>query len=251
MAIVRSRASWRRPSRLRVHPGGRRLEDGRLEHPARAGAARLAGPGLLARPAGRRRGRQLRREPRPRGEYIARQDFDDRSYPDRLRLQVAFLDAHPEVGVVGGVLRAGGREPGRALRADAAHRARCDRPGHGPIHPDRQHDRDLPAAGLGRRPAATRGGQPDRLRSGSRGREAGLALRQRPRGRGRALRSRRQLFPSLVQVRRPAAEPGAGAGAGGPRAGAAEAGCTSSRWADTPTPTFPPVLKRVLRRDAR
>lgn len=36
-----------------------------------------------------------------RGEYIARQDFDDRSYPDRLRLQVAFLDAHPQVGVVG------------------------------------------------------------------------------------------------------------------------------------------------------
>lgn len=36
-----------------------------------------------------------------RGEYIARQDFDDRSYPDRLRFQVAFLDAHPEVGVVG------------------------------------------------------------------------------------------------------------------------------------------------------
>lgn len=36
------------------------------------------------------------------GEYIARQDFDDRSYPDRLRLQVALLDAHPEVGIVGG-----------------------------------------------------------------------------------------------------------------------------------------------------
>jgi glycosyltransferase involved in cell wall biosynthesis len=36
-----------------------------------------------------------------RGEYIARQDFDDRSYPDRLRLQVELLDAHPEVGVVG------------------------------------------------------------------------------------------------------------------------------------------------------
>lgn len=36
------------------------------------------------------------------GEYIARQDFDDSSYPDRLRLQVAFLDAHPKVGVVGG-----------------------------------------------------------------------------------------------------------------------------------------------------
>jgi glycosyltransferase involved in cell wall biosynthesis len=37
-----------------------------------------------------------------RGEYIARQDFDDRSYPERLRLQIALLDAHPEVGVVGG-----------------------------------------------------------------------------------------------------------------------------------------------------
>jgi glycosyltransferase EpsE len=37
-----------------------------------------------------------------RGQYIARQDFDDRSYPDRLRLQVALLDAHPEIGLVGG-----------------------------------------------------------------------------------------------------------------------------------------------------
>jgi glycosyltransferase involved in cell wall biosynthesis len=37
-----------------------------------------------------------------RGAYIANQDFDDRSYRDRLRLQAAFLDAHPEVGVVGG-----------------------------------------------------------------------------------------------------------------------------------------------------
>jgi glycosyltransferase EpsE len=37
-----------------------------------------------------------------RGEDIARQDFDDRSYPDRLRLQVAVLDADPKIGVVGG-----------------------------------------------------------------------------------------------------------------------------------------------------
>lgn len=36
------------------------------------------------------------------GEYIARQDFDDHSYPDRLRLQVAVLDSNPDVGVVGG-----------------------------------------------------------------------------------------------------------------------------------------------------
>jgi glycosyltransferase involved in cell wall biosynthesis len=37
-----------------------------------------------------------------RAEYIARQDFDDRSYPERLRLQVEHLDAHPEVGLMGG-----------------------------------------------------------------------------------------------------------------------------------------------------
>jgi hypothetical protein len=37
-----------------------------------------------------------------RGEYVARQDFDDRSYPDRLRLQVELLDAQPKVGLVGG-----------------------------------------------------------------------------------------------------------------------------------------------------
>jgi glycosyltransferase involved in cell wall biosynthesis len=37
-----------------------------------------------------------------RGEIVARQDFDDRSYPDRLRLQVAFLEAHQDVGLVGG-----------------------------------------------------------------------------------------------------------------------------------------------------
>lgn len=36
------------------------------------------------------------------GEYVARQDFDDRSYPERLRQQVEFLDLHPEVGIVGG-----------------------------------------------------------------------------------------------------------------------------------------------------
>jgi glycosyltransferase EpsE len=37
-----------------------------------------------------------------RGEIIARQDFDDRSYPDRLRIQLEYLDAHPRVGLVGG-----------------------------------------------------------------------------------------------------------------------------------------------------
>lgn len=35
------------------------------------------------------------------GEYIARLDADDVSLGDRLQLQVAFLDAHPEIGLLG------------------------------------------------------------------------------------------------------------------------------------------------------
>ena len=36
-----------------------------------------------------------------RGEYIARMDADDISIPERVAVQVAFLDAHPEVGICG------------------------------------------------------------------------------------------------------------------------------------------------------
>ena len=35
------------------------------------------------------------------GEYIARMDADDIAHPDRLARQLAFLEAHPEVGVLG------------------------------------------------------------------------------------------------------------------------------------------------------
>lgn len=35
------------------------------------------------------------------GDYIIQQDFDDISYPERIEKQVAFLEAHPEVGLVG------------------------------------------------------------------------------------------------------------------------------------------------------
>ncbi|WP_066852923.1 glycosyltransferase family 2 protein [Halodesulfovibrio spirochaetisodalis] len=40
-----------------------------------------------------------------RGEYIARIDGDDIAYPDRLAKQVAFLDSHPDVGVVGSAVQ--------------------------------------------------------------------------------------------------------------------------------------------------
>lgn len=51
----------------------------------------------LGLPASLNRGLRL-----ARGEFIARMDADDRSRPDRLALQVRYLDEHPEVGICGG-----------------------------------------------------------------------------------------------------------------------------------------------------
>jgi len=39
-----------------------------------------------------------------KGKYIAVMDNDDWSYPDRLKKQADFLDDHPKVGMVGGVM---------------------------------------------------------------------------------------------------------------------------------------------------
>lgn len=36
------------------------------------------------------------------GKYVARLDSDDISYPNRLQIEVEFLDSHPKVGLVGG-----------------------------------------------------------------------------------------------------------------------------------------------------
>ena len=41
---------------------------------------------------------------RARGEYVARMDADDISRPDRLARQVAFLNTHPGIGVLGGAV---------------------------------------------------------------------------------------------------------------------------------------------------
>lgn len=59
-----------------------------------------------------------------RGTYIARMDADDICLPGRFAKQVAFLDAHPEVGLLGGAVRvidgAGRRGERAPLPADDA-----------------------------------------------------------------------------------------------------------------------------------
>ena len=49
-------------------------------------------PGNLGIPASRNRGLEL-----ARGDYIALLDSDDYSYPERLGVQVDYLDRHPEL----------------------------------------------------------------------------------------------------------------------------------------------------------
>ena len=60
-----------------------------------------------------------------RGDFFARMDADDRSHPDRLGRQLAFLAVHPEVGVLGTAVRRFGAAGGiwRRPEDDAALRA--------------------------------------------------------------------------------------------------------------------------------
>lgn len=68
-----------------------------------------------------------------RGRYLARMDADDVSFPERLALQVAFLDAHPEVDLLGCraiVFRDDGHIIG-LLPFAGTHEALCARPWRG------------------------------------------------------------------------------------------------------------------------
>lgn len=76
---------------------------------------------------------------RASGEYLARMDGDDVSYPNRLELQLEYLQSHSEVDLVGGgmlVFGAGGKVIGKRILPEA-HEAICRRPHSGfPIaHP--------------------------------------------------------------------------------------------------------------------
>jgi glycosyltransferase involved in cell wall biosynthesis len=76
---------------------------------------------------------------RARGEFIARMDADDVSYPQRFRDQVAFLLAHPEIDLVGCSMLIFG-EDGRPLgkrRLPVEHEQIVARPslGFGVAHP--------------------------------------------------------------------------------------------------------------------
>src|SRR5262245_60726064 len=61
-----------------------------------------------------------------RGAFIARMDADDRSLPERLARQLAFLRAHSEVGICGTWMEAIGEGAGYMWRYPADHeRIRC------------------------------------------------------------------------------------------------------------------------------
>ncbi len=68
-----------------------------------------------------------------RGKYFARMDGDDVMFPDRLERQIAFLQAHPEIDLVGGAMVVFGND-GKALGirpAPSSHAEICKRPWSG------------------------------------------------------------------------------------------------------------------------
>jgi hypothetical protein len=86
---------------LRVHHRGRRLDRHHAGHPGRlprsAHRAAAQCTQSWAKPFTLNRGLEVSRAE----DIIARQDADDLSYPTRLEQEVAFLEAHPQVGLLG------------------------------------------------------------------------------------------------------------------------------------------------------
>lgn len=59
------------------------------------------------------------------GDYIARMDADDVSLPQRLQEQVAFMDAHPDVGICGSWAELIGTHAGQVWKYPASHDEIC------------------------------------------------------------------------------------------------------------------------------
>ena len=238
--------SWGRPSRISSSFWSTMAHDG-TSRASGAGSAATRGSGSSHRADSARPRPTITGSSRPRGEYIARQDFDDRSYPDRLRLQVAFSTPIRRSAWLAGTtcwsMSAGASATSACLRLSTRASSRPWRATFRSRTPSRRS-----AGGHGSRPAAIRivNNLID-LRFYMRVGKLGWQLRQRAGGRGRALRPRRQLVPPLAQVRRAAARSGPGAGAGGARSRAAAL--------DVRVRARPPCirlhaagLKRVMRR---
>ena len=68
-----------------------------------------------------------------RGEYFARMDGDDVCYPERLTLQLAYMDRHPEVDLLGGGVLVFGRDgkPLGTRKVPTTHESICRRPWKG------------------------------------------------------------------------------------------------------------------------
>jgi glycosyltransferase involved in cell wall biosynthesis len=65
-----------------------------------------------------------------RGRYLARMDADDIAYPERFERQLAFLEAHPEVDLLGTgmMVFAGAGRPAGVYDVRSTHEAICARP---------------------------------------------------------------------------------------------------------------------------
>ena len=68
-----------------------------------------------------------------RGRYVARMDADDIAYPERFERQIAFLEAHPEVDLLGtgGIAFRGAGEPLGLLPVKTTHEEICAAPWSG------------------------------------------------------------------------------------------------------------------------